>query len=90
MKKRRNSSIRASALQIAISTALISVSVILLAIAAPTETKNAFGQNAEEFRPETVDMPTLEKYPDTFIPLGSNTRLPSRKLLTPRRSVPET
>jgi hypothetical protein len=41
MKKRQNNSDRGSALQIAFSIALISISVILLVVAAPTDTKIA-------------------------------------------------
>jgi hypothetical protein len=41
MKKRRNKSNRASTLQIALSTGLISISAILLAIAVPANRKEA-------------------------------------------------
>ena len=44
MKKQQNNSDRASALQITLSVALISVSAILLAVARPTNTKKASRQ----------------------------------------------
>jgi len=49
MKKRRNNSDRASTLQIALSTGLISISAILLAIAAPTNREIAPGHDRKGF-----------------------------------------
>src|SRR5437899_9242072 len=51
MKKRQNNSVRASALQITLSVALISAFAILLAMAAPPNTKKAFGPNPLRFQP---------------------------------------
>ena len=51
MKERRNSSSHASTLPIALSTGLISISVILLAIAAPITTKKAAEHHVSGFQP---------------------------------------
>ena len=58
MESLQNYSTRASALQITLSVALISVSAILLAIAAPTNTKEASRQNPLGVQPDGV-APTL-------------------------------
>src|SRR5438552_7498747 len=64
MKKRQNNSARSSALRITFSVALISAFAILLAIAAPTNTRKAFGQNPPGFQPKgVVPTPPLGNYP---------------------------
>src|SRR4029077_9354212 len=72
--KQQNNSARASALQITLSVALISAFAIFLAIAAPPNTKKAFGQKPPGFQPEgVIPLPTLGNYPDTSIPLSTDT-----------------
>ena len=66
MKKRRNNSNRASTLQIALSTGLISISAILLAIAAPTNTKKAPRQDLSGFQ--------LEEGADASTTLGNSSQ----------------
>jgi hypothetical protein len=66
MKKRQNNSARASALRITFSVALISAFAILLAIPAPTNRRNALGQNP-------LSCPTLGNYPNTTISLSTDT-----------------
>ena len=73
MKRKPNNSAHAFALQITFAVALISAFAILLAIAAPTNTKEAFGQNPLGVQPEGVDTPTLGNYPATSIRLSSDT-----------------
>ena len=77
MKKRRNNSNRASTLQIALSTGLISISAILLAIAAPTNRERAPRHNSQGFQlKENTDadfVTALGNYPDTSIPLSADT-----------------
>jgi hypothetical protein len=62
MKKRQNTFASARALQITFSIALIFVSAILLALAAPGNPKQTFGQSP-------LGGPTLGNYPDTSLPL---------------------
>ena len=66
--KKQHNFARASALQITSSVTLISVFAILLAIAAPPKTKKAFGQSALG-----VSTSTLGNYPDTSLPLSTDT-----------------
>ena len=66
MKTKQNNSTRASALQITFSIALIFVSAILLALAAPGNPKQTFGQSP-------LGDPTLGNYPDTSLPLSTDT-----------------
>ena len=66
MKTKQNNSARASALQITFSIALIFASAILLALAAPGNPKEAFGQSP-------LGGPTLGNYPDTSLPLSTDT-----------------
>ena len=72
MKKFRNNSDRASTLQIALSTGLISIFAILLAVAAPANRKEAPRQNLSGFQlGEGAD--ALGNYPDTSILLSTDT-----------------
>src|SRR2546428_683549 len=74
MKKRQSSFGGASALQITLSIALISISAFLLAIAAPFNTKNALEQNPLGFAPDVAVLtPTLGNYPATSMPLSTDT-----------------
>src|SRR5204863_5702968 len=77
MKKWRNNSSRASTLRIALSTGLISISAILLAIAAPTKTEEPLRQDPYGFQLEDGANPdattTLGNYPDTSVPLSGDT-----------------
>src|SRR5438552_3552292 len=77
MKKRQNNSNRASTLRIALSTGLISISVILLAIAAPTITKKAPRHGLYGFQLKegaaADSITALGNYPDTSVPLSGNT-----------------
>jgi FG-GAP-like repeat/Bacterial pre-peptidase C-terminal domain/FG-GAP repeat len=66
MKKQQNNSARASALQITFLIALSFVSAILLVPAAPTNPKEAFKQSP-------LGGPTLGNYPDTTLPLSTDT-----------------
>ena len=66
MKKRRNSSHRASTLQIALSSGLIPIAVVLLVIGAPTETKNIRRYDPDSSR-------ALGNYPDASVLLSGNT-----------------
>src|SRR5436190_948268 len=75
MKKLRNNSHRASTLPIALSIGLISISAILLVIAAPANLEKApqhdrFGFQLEE---SGDSITALGNYPDTSIPLSSDT-----------------
>src|SRR5438874_4036917 len=58
MKRKRNSSTRALAFQITLSTALLSIPAVLLAITASTNSRSAFEQNPPVG-------PTLGNYPHT-------------------------
>ena len=77
MKRRRNDSDRASTLQIALSTGLISISAILLAIAAPTITKKAPRHDPDAFQLKegagADASTTLGNYPNTSVSLSGNT-----------------
>ena len=66
MKKRQNTSARASALQITFLLALIFVSAILLALGTPGNPKQTVGQSP-------LGGPTLGDYPDTSLPLSTDT-----------------
>src|SRR5436190_9369741 len=66
MKKRRNNSHRASTLQIALSSSLIPIAVVLLVIGAPTETKNIRRYDPDSSR-------ALGNYPDASVLLSGNT-----------------
>src|SRR5947207_30970 len=76
MKKQRNNSRDASTLQIALSTSLISIS-ILLAVAAPTNREKAPRQ--DPYRSQRVEgagadsITALGNYPDTLVPLSGDT-----------------
>src|SRR2546429_1890978 len=76
MKKQRNNSRDASTLQIALSTSLISFS-ILLAVAAPTNREKAPQQDL--YRSQLVEgagadsITTLGNYPDASVPLSGDT-----------------
>jgi hypothetical protein len=72
MKKRRNNLARASALQIALSTGLISISAILLAIAMPAKTEEAPRQDPNGLQLEE-GADSLGNYPNTSTPLSTNT-----------------
>src|SRR2546425_11746179 len=72
MEKLRNNSPRASTLQIALSTSLISIFAILLAIAAPTNIGKAPRQNLSRFQLEE-GADSLGNYPDTSVPLSTDT-----------------
>src|SRR5438093_1529415 len=72
MEKLRKNSRRASTLQIVLSTGLISILAILLAIAAPTNRGKAPGQNLFGFQlKESAD--ALGNYPNTSVPLSGDT-----------------
>src|SRR5438477_1469117 len=72
MEKLRNNSRRASTLQIALSTGLISIFAILLAIAAPANRKEAPRQDPSGFQlKDGTD--TLGNYPNTSVPLSGDT-----------------
>ena len=75
MKKRRNKSNRASTLQIALSTGLISISAILLAITAPTITEKAPRHDPRGFQLKegTDASTTLGNYPNTSVLLSTDT-----------------
>src|SRR5207253_1114757 len=75
MKKRRNNSNRASTLPIALSTGLISISAILLAIAAPTPKEKASRQDLYGLQlKEGADAITaLGNYPNASVPLSGDT-----------------
>ncbi len=74
MKKQQNNSNRASALQTTFPVALIFASAIWLASAAPTNPKEAFGQSRLRFHSQgIVANPTLGNYPDTSLPLSTDT-----------------
>jgi hypothetical protein len=75
MKKGRNNSNRASTLRVALSTGLISISVILFAIAASARPKKTPRHDPHEFQlAEGADSVTaLGNYPDTSIPLSTDT-----------------
>ena len=72
MKKWRNNSHRASTLQIALSTGLISIFAILLALAAPANRKEAPRQDLSGSQLEE-GADSLGNYPDTSIPLSTDT-----------------
>jgi hypothetical protein len=78
MKKRRNNSNRASTLWIALSTGLVSISAILLAIAPPINTKKAPGHHLSGFQlvegAAADSITALGNYPDTSIPLSTQRR----------------
>src|SRR5438477_1205396 len=72
MEKLRNNSHRASTLQIALSTGLISIFAILLVIAAPANTKEAPRHDRHWLQlKEGAD--TLGNYPDTSVPFSGDT-----------------
>src|SRR5450631_3348580 len=77
MKKRRNNANRASTLQIALSTGLISISAILLATATPINAKKAPGHDRKGFQLEdgaaADSITTLGNYPDTSVSLSGDT-----------------
>ena len=77
MRKGRNNSDRASTLQIALSTGLISISAILLAIAAQGHTKKAPRYDSHAIQANVGSdadaIMALGNYPDTSVPLGGNT-----------------
>src|SRR6266436_4692018 len=77
MKKRRNNWNRASTLRIGLSTGLISISVILLAIAAPTIAKKAPRHDLYGFQLKegaaADSITALGNYPDTSVPLSGDT-----------------
>src|SRR5204863_7900785 len=75
MKKRRNNANRASTLRIALSTGLISISAILLAIAAPTLKEKALRQDLYGLQlNERADAITaLGNYPNASVPLSGDT-----------------
>src|SRR5438874_2288906 len=76
MKGRRNNSDRASTLQIGLSTGLISISVILLVIAAPINAKKAPGHDRKGFQLEESaadSITALGNYPDTSVSLSGDT-----------------
>src|SRR2546428_13614295 len=72
MEKLRNNSHRASTLQIALSTSLISIFAILLAIATPTNIGKTPRQNLSRFQLEE-GADSLGNYPDTSVPLSTDT-----------------
>jgi hypothetical protein len=76
MKKRRNNSDPASTLQIALSTGLMPISAILLAIAAPTNSEKAPRHDLYGFQLEEgadADSTTaLGNYPDASVPLSTD------------------
>src|SRR5438477_4783254 len=72
MEKLRNNSHRASTLQIALSTGLISIFAILLVIAAPANTKEAPRHDRHWLQlKEGAD--ALGNYPDTSVPFSGDT-----------------
>src|SRR2546429_2034404 len=77
MKKRRNNSNRASTLRIALATGLISISAILIAIAASTNAKKAPGHHLFGFQlvkgAGADASTTLGNYPDTSVPISGDT-----------------
>ena len=74
MRQRQNSSTRASALQITFSVALIFASAIGFAVAAPTNPKEAYGPSRLGVHSQgVVATPTLGNYPDTSLPLSTDT-----------------
>jgi FG-GAP-like repeat/FG-GAP repeat len=77
MKKGRNNSQRASTLWITLSTGLISISAVLLALAAPAKTENASRRDLNGFQLKeraAADFVTaLGNYPDTSILLSTDT-----------------
>ena len=76
MKKWRNNSSRASTLQIALSTGLISISAILFGITAPTNTEKAPRQDLHGFQRKgsvaSEAITALGNYPDTSILLSTD------------------
>jgi hypothetical protein len=74
MKKQQNNSTRASVLQITLSVALILASAIVLISAAPTNPKEASGAGRLGVHSQgIVATPTLGNYPDTSLPLSTDT-----------------
>ena len=75
MKKLRNNSHRASTLSIALSIGLISISAILLVIAAPANLEKAPQHDRSGFQLEESgdSITALGNYPDTSISLSSDT-----------------
>lgn len=77
MKERRNNSNRASTLQVALSTSLISIFAGLIAIAAPTKlqrvSQHDSHQSQEVAAGDAESITALGDYPDTSIPLSGNT-----------------
>ena len=75
MKKHRSN--RASTLWIALSTGLVSISAILIAIAPPINTKKAPGHHLSGFQlveGAADSITALGNYPDTSIPLSTQRR----------------
>src|SRR5919201_4979573 len=66
MEKKQKNPIRALAFQITLSTALLPIPAILLAISAPINSRSAFDQSP-------LGGPTLGNYPDTTMPLSAGT-----------------
>jgi hypothetical protein len=79
MKKLRNNSDRASALEIALSTGLISISATQFAIAASTNTEKASGHDFNGFQlvegAAADSITALGNYPDTSILLSTDTTI---------------
>ena len=74
MKKQQDSSIRAAALQITLSVALLFASAIWLASAAPINPKEASGPGRFGVHSQSgIAAPTLGNYPDTSLPLSTDT-----------------
>src|SRR6266446_790646 len=74
MKKNQNNAARASALLITFSVVLIFAFAIFLAIGAPTNTKKSARQKPSGLQGERMlAAATLGNYPDTSIPLSTDT-----------------
>jgi hypothetical protein len=86
MKKQRNRFSRASALQISLFFGLLPSFATLLAIAAPNNTENARPPSPQLVKGEDPDSITaLGNYPNTSIPLSTNTIPPTA---TPTATTP--
>src|SRR6476620_11459655 len=77
MKGRRNSSNRASTLQVALSTSLISIFAILFAIAAPIKLQRVSQHDSHQSQQvaagDAESITALGNYPDTSVTLSGNT-----------------
>ena len=74
MKKQQDSSTRAAALQITFSVALLFTSAIWLAGAPPSSPKGASGPRRLGVHSQSrIAAPTLGNYPDTSLPLSTDT-----------------